>query len=151
MNTDESQKTMSIAHSMVQHIGTKLVKRSDEPMTKAEYNRYRGWDIPKNEDANELVYLVEYEPDPKSKPNHPEHKGYISMSPKYIFDEAYEVCETFKDRLQIEHNDLANKTEKLMSALSDKTVPKSEEGILRIQLSVMLAYVEILNVRINKN
>jgi len=78
-----------IAATMIQHIGTKLVKRSAEPMTKAEYNEYRGWSMPESEDPSELVYLVEYEADERNKPNHDDHAGYISMSPKYVFDESY--------------------------------------------------------------
>lgn len=72
---------------MKTYIGTKVLKA--KPMTKQEYCDYRGWKVPEDEDPNEPVYLVEYEPDPKSKPNHPDHKGYISMSPKFVFDKAY--------------------------------------------------------------
>ena len=58
-------------------------------MTKGEYCAYRGWEAPKGEDPNEIVYLVEHEPDLSSKPNHPDHEGYISMSPAHVFRTAY--------------------------------------------------------------
>lgn len=69
---------------MKQYIGTKQV--SATPMTKAEYNEYRNWDLSEDEDGTEEGYLVEYE---DSNPNHPNHKGYISWSPKKQFDDAY--------------------------------------------------------------
>ncbi len=68
-------------------VGIKVIKAF--PMTRGEYNDYRGWERPSKEEASEPVYLVEYAPDPKSTPNHPDHEGYISMSPKHVFDEAY--------------------------------------------------------------
>jgi len=72
---------------MKTYIGTKIIKA--KPMTKKEYCNYRGWDIPEDEDPNEKVYLIEYPEDPKSERNHSNHKGYISMSPKHVFDKAY--------------------------------------------------------------
>jgi hypothetical protein len=137
----------TVAESMIQHIGTKLVKRSEEPMTKEEYCKYRGWETPKDEDPNALVYLVEYEADERSKPNHPDHKGYISMSPKHVFDEAYRVCETYTDRIQIEGDDLVEKMEALSSALENGRVPKEAEGLLGAQLSAMTTYLNILILR----
>ena len=72
---------------MESYIGTKQIK--GRPMTRAEYNTYRGWELPADEDGTEEVYLVEYPVDVNSKPNHPDHEGYITMSPKHVFDEAY--------------------------------------------------------------
>ena len=78
---------MKISEQMKTSIGTKVVK--SYPMTKKEYCDYRGWAVPEGENPDEPVYLIEYEADPKSKPNHIDHKGYISMSPKHVFDKAY--------------------------------------------------------------
>ena len=140
-----------IAATMIQHIGTKLVKRSAEPMTKAEYNEYRGWSMPESEDPSELVYLVEYEADERNKPNHADHKGYISMSPKYVFDESYKIAETYMDRLMIEGDELSEKIIKLQKALNTPgTVPATEEGILNTQLSAMTTYLNILTMRIKR-
>jgi hypothetical protein len=71
-----------------QYIGVKIIKAS-EPITKKQYCEYRGWIVPADEDKGELVRLVEYAPDPKSKPNHENHEGYVSMSPVHVFNEAY--------------------------------------------------------------
>lgn len=56
-------------------IGCKLIKA--KPMTLGEYNKHRGWEIPKDEDPARPGYLVEY-PD-----------GYQSWSPKEAFEDAY--------------------------------------------------------------
>ncbi|WP_215895452.1 DUF2829 domain-containing protein [Acinetobacter pullicarnis] len=74
-----------LAVSMVAFVGTKSVLAT--PMSRAEYCEYRGWHLPENEDPNEPVYLVEYTDG--GKPNDERHKGYITMSPKEVFDNAY--------------------------------------------------------------
>lgn len=59
----------------VRHIGSKEVTGSQ--MNLGEYNRYRGWLIPADEDPNKDGYLVKY-PD-----------GYESWSPAKQFEESY--------------------------------------------------------------
>ncbi len=71
---------------MENYIGTKLI--SATIMNRADYNTYRGWDLPDDEDGSDEGYLVEYLDD--GEPNHPSHKGYISWSPKKQFDDAYQ-------------------------------------------------------------
>lgn len=66
-------------------IGTKLV--TGIPMTRLAYNQYRGWTLPEDENGTDEGYLVEYQDGGNS--NHPEHKGYISWSPKEIFEGSY--------------------------------------------------------------
>jgi len=70
-----------------QYIGTKVI--SGTPMTRIQYNDYRGWVIPEDENPLDEGYLVEYEPNEDSPPNHIDHAGYISWSPKSVFEEAY--------------------------------------------------------------
>ena len=65
-------------NSMKQYIGTKIIKA--KPMTRGEYNNFRGWKIPENENPNDKGYLVQY-PD-----------NYISWSPEKQFEEAYREC-----------------------------------------------------------
>ena len=60
---------------MKKYIGTKLIEA--KPMTLGEYNVFRGWKIPDNEDPTREGYLVQY-PD-----------SYVSWSPKEIFEAAY--------------------------------------------------------------
>jgi hypothetical protein len=69
------------------YIGTKIIKA--KPMTRAEYNTYRGWDLPENENGDDGGYLVEYEAAPNVETNHVDHAGYISWSPDSVFEESY--------------------------------------------------------------
>lgn len=57
------------------------------PMNRADYNIYRGWELPADENGADEGYLVEYVDG--GKPNHPGHAGYISWSPKEQFDNGY--------------------------------------------------------------
>lgn len=70
---------------MQTYTGTKTLLAS--PMTRLEYNLYRGWVLPENENPEDPGYLVEYLDG--GKPNDPRHKGYISWSPKDVFDRTY--------------------------------------------------------------
>jgi hypothetical protein len=57
------------------------------PMNRAEYNAFRGWNLPADEDGADEGYLVEYMDG--GKPNTPQYSGYVSWSPKEQFDNAY--------------------------------------------------------------
>ena len=61
--------------NMKVYIGTKILKA--EPMQLGEYNKVRGWEIPKDEDTMKEGYIVKYDND------------YISWSPKEVFEAAY--------------------------------------------------------------
>lgn len=67
------------------YVGTKALKAT--PMTKGEYNKYRGWEMPSNEVAEESGYFVEYQDGGKS--NDSRHEGYVSWSPKDVFEKSY--------------------------------------------------------------
>lgn len=60
---------------MKQYIGTKMIQA--KPMNRLEYNKYRGWEIPTDENPEDEGYLVKYE------------DGYESWSPKEVFEKAY--------------------------------------------------------------
>ena len=67
-------------------------------MDRLAYNIYRGWELPVDENGSDEGYLVEYLDG--GKPNHPDHKGYISWSPKEQFDNGYtEVVEKLNANL----------------------------------------------------
>lgn len=70
---------------MENYIGVKQIKA--KPMNRKEYNDYRGWELPSNENGEDEGYLVEYIDGGQS--NHPNHSGYISWSPKDVFNKAY--------------------------------------------------------------
>lgn len=76
---------------MMHYIGTKEVYA--KPMTRQAYNDLRGWTVPSDENPNDEGYLVEYVDG--GNPNHPDFKGYISWSPKDVFERTYhEVTES---------------------------------------------------------
>lgn len=60
---------------MKKYIGVKMIEA--KPMNLGDYNKYRGWKIPENEDPERKGYLVKYE------------DGYESWSPETVFDVAY--------------------------------------------------------------
>jgi hypothetical protein len=76
---------MSDQVEMHQYIGTKrLFARS---MSRGDYNNYRGWTIPDDENPSDAGYLVEYIDGGKA--NDSRHLGYISWSPADVFDRCY--------------------------------------------------------------
>lgn len=60
---------------MEKYIGTKTIEA--EPATRGDYNEFRGWTIPADENPDDEGYLVKYS------------DGYISWLPKKQFEEAY--------------------------------------------------------------
>lgn len=66
---------------METYIGTKVIDAL--PMTRGEYNKFRGWTIPSNENPEDEGYLVEY----------PDH--YVSWSPKETFEMYYRKSGSF--------------------------------------------------------
>ena len=71
---------------MTEYYGTKRI--CAHPMSRQEYNDYRGWELPDDEDGSDEGFLVEYLDGGSS--NHENHKGYISWSPKEQFEAAYQ-------------------------------------------------------------
>lgn len=74
---------------METYIGVKTI--SAKPMGRLEYNNYRGWELPADEDGSDEGYLVEYHDGGTT--NHPDHSGYISWSPKAVFGRAYRLTQ----------------------------------------------------------
>lgn len=67
------------------HVGSKEIFAV--AMTRQEYNDYRGWELPADEDGTDEGYLVEYRNG--GKPNVEGHPGYVSWSPKDVFNNTY--------------------------------------------------------------
>lgn len=59
---------------MRSYIGAKIINA--EPCNLGDYNKRRGWTIPADEDPSREGYVVQY-------------PGYLSWSPKEVFEEAY--------------------------------------------------------------
>ncbi len=67
------------------YTGTRLIL--GVAMTRLAYNKYRGWELPEDEEGSDAGFLVE--DIDGGKPNHPDHKGYISWSPEDVFHNTY--------------------------------------------------------------
>lgn len=80
---------------MKDYIGVKVV--TAEPMSRGEYNEYRGWKIPSDENPEDEGYHIRY-PD-----------GYESWCPKKQFNEAYRKCDNMTFGIAIEAMKKGNK------------------------------------------
>lgn len=69
------------------YYGTKRI--AAKPMTRLEYNTFRGWELPSNENGADEGYLVEYLDG--GNPNVEGYAGYVSWSPKEQFEAAYKA------------------------------------------------------------
>jgi hypothetical protein len=83
---------------MKRYIGVKLINAID--MTRAAYNILRDWELPAGENGDDAGYLVEYLDGGQA--NHKDFKGYISWSPKAVFENAYRPTEGMTFGLAIE-------------------------------------------------
>lgn len=70
---------------MMRCIGSKIINA--RPMTRLEYSRFRGWELPANENGDDEGFFVEYLDGGKA--NTKEFAGYVSWSPKDVFERAY--------------------------------------------------------------
>lgn len=71
---------------MLKFIGTKRILAI--PMNRREYNDYRGWTLPENENGEDPGFLVEYIEG--GARNDDRHMGYISWSPTDVFLASYQ-------------------------------------------------------------
>lgn len=70
---------------MQTYIGTKQLRAKH--MTRGEYNQLQNWTLPADQNGDDEGYLVEYLDGGKA--NHPDFTGYISWSPKDVFERTY--------------------------------------------------------------
>jgi hypothetical protein len=83
---------------MKRYIGVKEINAT--PMTRLAYNHLRGWQVPADENPDDEGYLVEYLDGGQT--NHSQFKGYISWSPRDVFDRAYRPAEGMTFGLALE-------------------------------------------------
>lgn len=84
--------------NMKQYIGTKVINA--KPMNRLEYNQFRGWTLPDDENGEDDGFLVEYIDGGQA--NTIEYSGYVSWSPKDVFERAYKASGnlTFGDAIE---------------------------------------------------
>ena len=133
---------------MKTYTGTKIVNA--EIMTRGEYNRFRGWELPANEDGSDIGYLVEYTDGGKA--NTSAYAGYVSWSPADVFERAYRpVPQPHQQRVIEEKAELDKKCEALRDFLdTDRSmgIDPVERARLARQLTAMAYYADILRERI---
>lgn len=133
---------------MKTYIGTKIVHAT--PMNRGAYVAMRGWKLPEDENGDDEGYLVEYTDG--GKPNLDTHKGYVTWSPKSVFEQSYNVVLLpYQRRVIDEKKELDMRISSLRAFLdSDNSegVPAAEKGRLGRQLTTMILYAEVLDERI---
>ncbi|WBF05205.1 hypothetical protein [Burkholderia phage CSP3] len=134
-------------------IGVKRVNA--KPMTRGEYNAFRGWELPADENGADEGYLVEYVDGGKA--NTAEYAGYVSWSPRDVFERAYRRLPALdhlaphQQRVVIEKDDLDERTEKLERFIPSQKfheLPTEERDRLRRQYHLMVALSAVLGERI---
>ena len=133
---------------MKKYIGKKEVNVI--PMNRQEYNDFRGWKLPDDENGEDEGYLVEYVDGGKA--NTPQYNGYVSWSPSDVFERAYKSIETPLDRLYIEYDELQDKYDKLVLFLGRKDAEKiageMQVALMEEQKLEMKDYLLTLRTRI---
>lgn len=84
--------------NMNKYIGTKQIEAKE--MNLGDYNNYRGWTIPENEDPKRDGFLIKYE------------DGYESWSPKEVFEAAYRKTDGLTFGLAVEALKLGKKIQR---------------------------------------
>ncbi len=84
----EGGRFMPEQQEMKKYIGVKIIYA--EPMNLEDYNKFKGWTIPENEDPNKEGYKVVYSDE------------YISWSPKEQFEDAYRLTDGMTFGLAVE-------------------------------------------------
>lgn len=138
---------------MKKYIGTKIIEA--KKMDRDEYNKYRGWPMPVNEDPLANGYLVKYS------------DGYESWCPKKQFDEAYREYDEsklpstaalmqsfdYKERFIAEYKQLVIRYRGLVRMLNqwDKGElsfnPTCPRSTYNSQLKAMSDYITVLEAR----
>lgn len=83
------------------------------PMTRQEYNDYRGWILPDDEDGSDEGYLLE---GIGQLSNHENHEGHITWKPEAVFESTYKLDN--RNTLKTLHNSDVSGTEKNVEDVS---------------------------------
>lgn len=137
--------------NMIKYIGIKRI--SAKPMTRGDYNIFKGWTLPEGENPNDEGYLVQYSDD------------YTSWSPKETFDKSHtaltdviSLVETsemmaskdYKERFRAEYFQLTIRIDGLNKMLEKYKAgtlpftPTCSYEVLDLQLYSMLIYKNVL-------
>ena len=135
--------------------GTKRVHA--KPMNRGDYNSYRGWEVPADENPADEGYLVEDADGGRG--NDSRHAGYISWSPKDVFERSYKEVKTVpglaphQQRVVDEHAKCLERLHKLRAIIADEKGPfrsldRAERKRLLRQEEVMTDLAMVLAERV---
>lgn len=133
--------------------GTKRVHAT--PMKRGDYNAYRGWQVPADVNPADAGFLVEYVDG--GKPNDPRHAGYISWSPRDVFERSYKelpvsTVPPHQQRVLDEKQELDIRITKLDEFIQRNplfsNLPEAERARMKRQADVMFELSSILGERI---
>lgn len=120
-----------------------------DPMTRGEYNALCGRTVPAGGNPDDAGFLVV---NPSvSERNLAGYDGYVSWLPQEAFAELYREADTWKQRLEIEAEELNEKITKLSAFIDGAAfneLPKEQQKLLTKQLVFMSAYNEALKTRL---
>lgn len=148
MNDGSTKQLFNLGEAKT-YTGTKTLKAW--PLTRGEYNEYRLWTPPEDEDQTVPGYLVEYEGD--DMPNDQRHAGYISWTPADAFNGTYRPSGTFYERLLIEGSELDVRLRKLRSFMDTpefRALSPEDRNLLGAQAAHMQGYVDVLVKRVGR-
>ena len=137
-------------------IGTKIINAV--AMTRQEYNDFRGWQLPENENGADAGYLVEYLDG--GQPNTEHYAGYVSWSPAEQFEKAYisigDVSGKSEHMVRVageraELADRLNKLNKFIGGDNFASLSSNQQDLLRKQSVAMDSYLAILDSRLSAN
>ena len=120
------------------------------PMNRQEYNDLRGWGVPVDENPADEGYLVKYLDGGAA--NVPGFDGYISWSPKDVFERGYQevLPTTFRQRVMAEHKALIENLDKLNAFIASPAFADAVDGgLLHQQANAMYIYAGVLTKRIS--
>lgn len=138
---------------MQKYIGVKQVEA--KPMTRGEYNDYRGWTVPADENPADEGYLVKHSDNYVSWIAKDEfEKTYNVVGVRSLNDSALLMVSTdYKDRFIAEYIQLETRIKGLETMLNnwDKElltfIPSCPRSTYNLQLEYMKKYLAILEAR----
>lgn len=142
MYTKENSKTLMVSSAVFAW-----------PMTLGEYNAYRGWEIPADENPDEAGLLLEHMRNPPKR-NHPNHQFHITWSNTDAFMTAYAALDaanmTWQDRVKLESAELSSKIAALHEFIAEHRdkVSFPQRSLLKQQHTTMQMYNNILHQRL---
>ena len=138
---------------MKQYIGIKVV--AARPVTRGDYNIFRGWQIPADEDPADEGYVMKYV------------NGHVQWLPKDMFESDYKeydestlpataigmVSSDYKECFQAEYKQLRIRYEKLKRMLKKwdegtlELEPVCPRSLYDMQINAMSEYIAVLEAR----